>query len=198
MIKKSFCFFCLFCLFCLFDCCKDHKYSFKFKTQTKQKIAKHVILIGIDGWGSIFDKSSLPNIEFLMKNGSFSKHKRSVLPLGSATNWASMISGVGPETHGFTKWNSKCPVVKPILENGRGMSPTCFSLLAGYETGCAFDWEGMKYVIDSIAIGSLMNFSDNVDNLLGNTEVCAQYIANKKPTFFFCAFDGLSHKRLVF
>ena len=65
--------------------------------------AKHVIVIGIDGWASWClqqaDPATLPNIHYLMDNGSYTLKKRSVMPSASAINWASIFMGVPTEMH---------------------------------------------------------------------------------------------------
>lgn len=72
--------------------------------------AKHVVLIGLDGWGAYsVEKANMPAVKQLMDNGSYTLEKRSVLPSSSAVNWASMFMGAGPELHGYTEWGSKTP-----------------------------------------------------------------------------------------
>lgn len=54
--------------------------------------AKHVVLIGLDGWGAYsVEKANIPHIKQLMNDGSYTLTKRSVLPSSSAVNWASMF-----------------------------------------------------------------------------------------------------------
>ena len=58
--------------------------------------AKYVVLIGSDGFSSDVVRAhpgAFPNIEALMKNGSYTLERRSVLPSSSAVNWASMLMG---------------------------------------------------------------------------------------------------------
>lgn len=63
--------------------------------------AKHVIWIGLDGWGAYsVEKAEMPVTKQFMKDGSYTLKKRSVLPSSSAVNWASMFMGAGPEIHG--------------------------------------------------------------------------------------------------
>ena len=75
-----------------------------------KKKAKHVVMIGIDGWAAeavrMAPVSDLPNIHYLMDNGSWTLAKRSVMPSASAINWTSMFNGLPTEMHGFDKWNS--------------------------------------------------------------------------------------------
>ena len=70
--------------------------------------AKHVVLIGLDGWGAYsVPKADIPTIKQLMADGAYTLEKRSALPSSSAINWASMFMGAGPELHGYTQWG-KC------------------------------------------------------------------------------------------
>ena len=95
----------------------------------KQK-AKHVILIGMDGWGAYsVPKADIPAIKSLMTNGCYTLHSRSVLPSSSAINWASMFMGAGPELHGYTQWGSKTPELPSRVLNQHGIFPTIFQLL---------------------------------------------------------------------
>ena len=56
--------------------------------------AKHVVFIGLDGWGSYsVPKADIPHIKQLMADGSYTLEKRTVLPSSSAVNWASMLWG---------------------------------------------------------------------------------------------------------
>lgn len=96
----------------------------------KQK-AKHVILIGMDGWGAYsVSKADIPAIKSLMTNGCYTLHSRSVLPSSSAINWASMFMGVGTELHGYTTWGSKTPEIPSREVNERGDRSYHFFCLA--------------------------------------------------------------------
>ena len=67
--------------------------------------AKHVVYIGLDGWGSYsMPKANMPTVKSLMETGCYTMQKRTVLPSSSAVNWASMFMGAGPEVHGYTEW----------------------------------------------------------------------------------------------
>ena len=92
--------------------------------------AKHVVLIGLDGWGAYsVNKAEMPNVKKLMEEGSYTLKKRSVLPSSSAVNWASMYMGAGPELHGYTEWGSQTPELPSRVVNKHGIFPTVFSLL---------------------------------------------------------------------
>ena len=148
-------------------------FTFTTKAQTTA-LAKHVVLIGLDGWASHdFDKAhDVPNLLSLINNGSYTMHKRSVIPSSSGVNWATMFMGAGPEVHGHTTWNSKTPDVNPMSTNAHGIFPTIFSLVREQcpeaETGCTYEWEGIS----------------NCDHIV-------QYIIDKKPMLFIPVFDGI-------
>lgn len=169
-----------------------------------QPIANHVILIGLDGWAAYdLEKAhDIPNLQSLIQGGSYSMHKRSVIPSSSGVNWATMFMGVGPEMHGYTTWNSKTPEVASITTNDNGIFPTIFSIIREQrpeaETGCTFEWDGIKYVIDTLAISHVAYFKEGWTHVEENCDSIVRYIIEKKPVFFapcFDGIDGIGHKK---
>ena len=162
-----------------------------------QPLAKHVVLIGLDGWAAHdLDKApNIPNIRMLMQGGSVTLHKRSVLPSSSGVNWASMFMGAGPETHGFTTWDSEKHDLPFAFENEHGIFPTIFSIIReaypNAETGCTIEWEPIKYVVDTLAISYMEYFPGGADKVESNCTRIEQYIREQKPLFFAPCFDGL-------
>ena len=162
-----------------------------------QPIANHVILIGLDGWAAHdLDKAlDIPNLRSLMEGGACSMHKRSVIPSSSAVNWASMFMGAGPEMHGYTTWGSKKPEVPSIATNDNGIFPTIFSAIREQhpdaETGCTFEWDGIKYVIDTLSISHVKYFKEGWKHVEENCDNIVTYIKDKKPVFFAPCFDGI-------
>lgn len=161
--------------------------------------AGHVLLIGLDGWGaySVPKAHDIPNLKSLMENGSYTLHKRSVLKSESAINWASMFNGAPTEMHGYCNWNSRTPEVPSAYTNSRGIYPTIYSLLHEQRpkatTGCLMEWDGIKYLVDSAAIGYVA-VAQNYEK--DSTQLCRmaeQYIKEKKPTFLAVCFDQIDH-----
>jgi predicted AlkP superfamily pyrophosphatase or phosphodiesterase len=73
------------------------------QAQDKPYIVNHVIIVGVDGMSpNGIQNANTPNMDFMMKNGSYSFHARAVLPSSSSSNWSSMIMGAGTEVHGIT------------------------------------------------------------------------------------------------
>lgn len=160
--------------------------------------AGHVVMIAFDGWGAYsVPKAEIPNIRQLMSEGCYTLKKRSVLPSSSAINWASMFNGAGTEIHGYTEWNSQTPEIPSRVVNKHGVFPTIYSLLDEQcplaETGCLAEWEGIKYLIDSLAVdywGLSVNYEEQPQRLC---EMAEEYIKSKKPIFVSICFDQLDH-----
>ena len=65
-----------------------------------KRIADHVILIGLDGWGAYsVERADMPRVKAEMERGSWTLAKRSVFPSSSAPNWASMFMGDSTDLH---------------------------------------------------------------------------------------------------
>lgn len=161
--------------------------------------AKHVILIGIDGWGgySVAKAHDIPNLQSLMTNGAWTAKTRSVLPSSSAINWASMFNGAPTEIHGYTQWGSRKPEIPSAVVNSRGIFPSVFTLLREkypkIETGCIAEWDGIKYLVDSLTI-SYVDVANNYEK--DSEQLCRMaesYIKEKKPAFAAICFDQLDH-----
>ena len=163
----------------------------------KQK-AKHVILIGMDGWGAYsVPKADIPAIKSLMTNGCYTLHSRSVLPASSAINWASMFMGAGPEIHGYTEWGSQTPELPSRELNQHGIFPTVFQLYRDAdpkaEIGCIYDWDGIKYLVDTLSLSYHAQGPDYNTNPTALTEIAVKYITEKKPNLCAVIFDNPDH-----
>lgn len=160
--------------------------------------AKHVVLIGLDGWGAYsVPKADIPTIKQLMADGSYTLEKRSALPSSSAINWASMFMGAGPELHGYTQWGSKTPELPSRELNEHGIFPTIFQLLRDAEPdaeiGCLYEWAGIKYLVDTLALShhaQAPDYNKYPEALCGMAET---YIKEKKPHLLAVCFDNPDH-----
>ncbi len=167
------------------------------QSQAKKWRAKHVIVIGIDGWGgySVPKAKNIPNIRMLMAQGSYTLTKRAVLPSASAINWASMFNGAPTEMHGYTQWNSRRPEIPSMIENEHQKFPTIFSVLREQYPdaviGCIAEWDGIKHVTDTLAMDfyDVAEKSDNVHL----TQLAVKYIRERRPTLMAVCYDELDH-----
>ena len=92
----------------------------------------YVILIGVDGLGGeSVDRAECPNLRLLMRRGSWTLKARGVMPTVSAPNWASVLTGAGPEQHGITSngWFKKKARLEPVCRGENGLFPTIFAWL---------------------------------------------------------------------
>ena len=154
---------------------------------------KNVILIGADGFTPEVLKNNpgrYKNIESLIANGCWTLESRSVLPSSSAINWKTMISGAGSEMHGYTRWNTQIPDLKPIYTNKWGTFPTIFGEMREQrpesETGVIYSWEGIKYIYENEAVNYNMQCKEGNDREVIDKSI--KYIKDKKPNLLFIYF----------
>ena len=155
----------------------------------------HVVLLGFDGLaGTNLDSADcMPFLKSLAEKGAWTLHKRAVLPTWSATNWASMFMGVGPEGTGYTQWDSKFSVFTPSDKGPGGMFPTVFTQLhianPDAESFCACQWDGIKYVVDTSVISHVVLFPDSPEGTEDMANYAASHIAEKQPALSVLAWD---------
>ena len=184
---KKMIFFCL--LVMAVACCSEKQPQMK---------ASHVIFIGVDGVSTPAFKdpallARMPNVKMMMENGSYTLGKRSVMPSSSAINWATNFNGLPTEQHGYGHWNSSKPEIPAVLDNGRGMPPTIYTLLREQrpeaESGCVYNWDGIGPLLDTTILSYYL-YDPGYHNPDGYTmekytqERAVKYILEKKPTFF--------------
>lgn len=165
------------------------------ENETKQWKAEHVILIGLDGWGSYsVEKADMPNVKELMNEGAYTLQKRTVLPSSSAVNWASMFMGAGPELHGFTTWGSQTPDLPSRELNENGMFPNIFQLFRDAapdaEIGALFEWGGIRYVVDTLAVNHIGHFHNSDKTNTALTKAAVEYIVSEKPNLLTVIYDS--------
>lgn len=174
-------------------------FSVTLSCDAKGKVkAKHVILIGLDGWGAYsLPKADMPNTKKLMEDGAYTLKKRSTLPSSSAINWASMFMGAGPELHGYTDWGSKTPELPSRVLNQHGIFPTIFQLLRDdrpkAEIGCLHEWEGIKYLVDTLSLSYRHQVLDCNKTPKELGDKASSYIKEKHPDLLAICFDGPDH-----
>lgn len=174
-------------------------FSITLSCDAKGKVkAKHVILIGLDGWGAYsLPKADMPNTKKLMEDGAYTLKKRSTLPSSSAVNWASMFMGAGPELHGYTDWGSKTPELPSRVLNQHGIFPTIFQLLRDdrpkAEIGCLHEWEGIKYLVDTLSLSYRHQVLDCNKTPKELGDKASAYIKEKHPDLLAICFDGPDH-----
>lgn len=181
----------LICALALLFLCADASFAAKGK-------AKHVVLIGLDGWGAYsVGKADMPVVKKLMADGSYTLKKRSVLPSSSAVNWASMYMGAGPELHGYTEWGSQTPELPSRVIGKDGIFPTVFGLLREAdpkaEIGCICEWAGIRYVVDTLALNYDKHVAEASKDPKATSRYAVEYIKKAHPTLVNIVFDNPDH-----
>ena len=166
-------------------------------------IAKHVVLIGLDGWGAYsYENADMPNVKRLAAEGAYTLTKRSVLPSSSAVNWASMFMGAGPEIHGYTEWGSKTPELPSRELSHYGIFPSIWGLFRdaypNAEMGYIYEWEGMQYFVEMSAFNFTKQVSASEENPRGITDAAVDYISSSKPAFVGIIYDRPDHEGHTF
>ncbi|MBE9462387.1 alkaline phosphatase family protein [Dyadobacter subterraneus] len=157
---------------------------------------EHVIVIGVDGLSPDgIQKSKSPIIHDMIANGSVKWNVRTVLTSSSSQNWASMISGAGPEQHGVINndWEMDDHSLPPIVQEADGRFPTIFSVLhrekPEVEIGTVYHWDGFGRLFQKSAVNYDKRFSTEDSTATD----FIRYIKEKKPVLGFVHFDHVDH-----
>ena len=166
--------------------------------QKPQKdLASHVIIIGLDGWGSwCMEKGEYPFIREMMQEGSWTLDKRTVLPSSSGPNWGAMMNGTPVEATGIAS-NSDAPDFKPLVLTEHNAQPTIFHQLKKArpeaETGVICEWGDFLVYTDSLCLDHKVRIQDPGKNTESVVEESVKYIMDKKPVLCFIHIDALDH-----
>lgn len=167
-----------------------------FSFQNKKSDPKHVIIIGVDGLSpNGIQNAKTPILDNLMRIGSYTLNARGVLPTTSSTNWASMVSGAGPEQHGVTsnKWKRDKRILPPIVTGTEDIFPTIFGVSKEQRPeltiGAIYTWGGFGRLIERSSLSyDITNDNDDI-----TTTKSIAYIKEAKPDFLFVHFDDVDH-----
>lgn len=159
---------------------------------------QRLVIIGLDGLGSAYmDTLKIPVIRGLMAEGSYTLHKRSVLPSASAINWASIFNGLPTEIHGFTRWNTQTPDIPAPFVQENGLPVTLFTLCRranpGAKIGAIYEWNGVKYTLDTLAFNDRLCTVEDVIDPAFTTEKVVSYLKEEKPDVFYVHYDCPDH-----
>jgi hypothetical protein len=175
-------------LFGVFSCAEEGKVS--------NLSVKHVIVIGVDAMSpNGIINAETPIMDDMMANGSYTLNARGVLPTSSSTNWASMVSGSGPEQHGVTSngWERDDYTLPPVITGTEDIFPTIFGVAreqrSDLEIGAIYTWSGFGRLIERSALS--YDNTQKTDEL--TLEKATAYIKDKTPDFLFIHFDDVDH-----
>ncbi|MEZ4828282.1 MAG: alkaline phosphatase [Bacteroidia bacterium] len=163
---------------------------------TQPQGIRHVVVIGVDGLSPDgIRKAKTPNLDFLMKEGAFSLHARSVTPSSSSSNWASMIMGADVEQHGVHSNSYKRDdfILPPVVKGTEDIFPTIFGevnkQLPGAEIGAIYHWRDFGRLFEKSAVDYDVHDSTEA----GTALLAASYIREKQPAYCFVHLDHVDH-----
>ncbi|WP_215224082.1 alkaline phosphatase family protein [Echinicola shivajiensis] len=112
--------------------------------------AKHVILIGLDGFSlEGYKTAKHPNIDALFEDGVISTNTRTVMPSVTMPNWTSHLTGAGPEQHGVfgNGWEKEKHPLDPQEMDTEGYYPSIFKVakdnVPNIKTAFYFNWKSL-------------------------------------------------------
>jgi len=156
----------------------------------------HVVLIGIDGLGSEGLRAAhAATIHALIDSGASTLAARGVMPTVSSPNWASMISGAGPEQHGVTSndWEPARHDIDPVATDGAGIFPTMFGAvrrrMPDAAIGILHEWDGFARLVEPGA-ATVVRHEADADR---TADAAASFIRDRKPLLTVVHLDLVDH-----
>lgn len=154
---------------------------------------KHVIFIGLDGWGGNYNLNTMPFLKGKIDGGWYKLDKEAEMPTGSAPNWASIFMGVSPDVHGYLDWDAKEPSFSYDIEIENNIFPTIFQCLRKQkpdsEIGVFCQWEGIKYLVDTLSIDTLGYYPLKSYTNEYFCKRVEEYVSVQKPSLCAVIFD---------
>ena len=165
--------------------------------RAQKDVASHVIIIGLDGWGSwSMELGECPFIREKMSEGCYTLNKRTVLPSDSGPNWAAMLNGTPVESSGIAS-NSNEPEFTPLYLTEHDTQPTFFHLMAQQrpelERGVICEWGDFLNYADTLCLNYFRRIPQPVEHPNSVVEESVRYIIEAKPNICFIHIDALDH-----
>lgn len=161
---------------------------------------KHVLILGVDGLSSSgLRNAQTPVLDKLIRDGAITWKARTVLPTVSSPNWATIITGAGPEQHGVldNDWEVDKQTLTPITQDATHRFPTLFSLIKQHhpdaKIASVYHWDGFGRLYDQ----SVVDFDRHFSTADSCVSAFNSYLTKEKPTFAFLQLDhvdGAGHQ----
>jgi len=164
--------------------------------QVDRDSGPHVIVLGLDGLSvDGYARSKSPRIHELAARAAWTLEARGVMPTLSSPNWASIISGAGPEQHGITSNGilHKMATLSPVCHDENGKFPTIFGVLRRQRPSARIavfhDWDGFADLFEKNAPDMLRHVAGAAKTI----EAAAQYWEQNRPDLMFVHLDNVDH-----
>jgi predicted AlkP superfamily pyrophosphatase or phosphodiesterase len=157
---------------------------------------RSVIVFAVDGLGANVLRAKMPpHFQEFQREGAYSLAARGVMPTVTFPNFASMLSGAGPEQHGVTsnEWRPDQFTIAPSCKGEGGHFPTIFGLLRrtkpAAKMGMFFDGDGFPFIVEEGVPDKIGN-GQGPDATFG---MALEYITAEKPALVFLHLDLMDH-----
>ena len=155
-----------------------------------------VIIFAVDGLGANVLRAKMPpHFREFQREGAYSLVARGVMPTVTFPNFASMLSGAGPEQHGVTSndWRPDKFTIAPSCRGQGGHFPTIFGLLRQQQPaaklGMFFDGDGFPFIVEEGVLDKI-GTGQGPDPTF---TMALDYITSEKPTLVFLHLDLMDH-----
>jgi len=160
------------------------------------KPVRTVVILGVDGLGANVLRGGMPpHFREFQQQGAYSLKARGVMPTVTFPNFASMLSGAGPEQHGVTSndWRPDVFTIAPSCQGAGGHFPTIFGVLREQMPKATlamfFDGDGFPFIVeqgvpDKIAMGQGAD---------ATFALAMEYLTRAKPALMFLHLDLMDH-----
>jgi predicted AlkP superfamily pyrophosphatase or phosphodiesterase len=144
--------------------------------------ARHVVFIGLDGWGADFvSKADMPTVKRMIAGGASTLECWNVLPTSSWPNWSSLFSGAPPEE---LRSQDNFPSIFSLLKE---KSPAATAVFF-------YEWSKLK----DICTAESADMKGDIQSDAESARAVAAYIKEKNPTLTVVVFnepDSTGHSK---
>jgi predicted AlkP superfamily pyrophosphatase or phosphodiesterase len=134
--------------------------------------AKHLVFIGLDGWGGVYvPKANMPTVKRMMSEGAWTIDAKSVMPSVSWPNWTSIFCGAPQKQDNANDYTS---IFSVVINNKQTSKPGFF-----------YEWTELQKICPDSAAEKHEIFSN-----LESARKVAAFIIEQKPFFTAVSFDG--------
>ncbi len=155
-----------------------------------------VIIFAVDGLGANVLRAKMPpHFREFQRESAYSLEARGVMPTVTFPNFASMLSGAGPEQHGVTSndWRPDKFTIAPSCRGEGGHFPTIFGLLRQHRPAAKlamfFDGDGFPFIVEE-GVPDKIGTGQGSDTTLA---MALDYITSARPTLVFLHLDLMDH-----
>lgn len=140
--------------------------------------AKHLVFIGLDGWGGAYvAKAHMPTVKRMMNEGSSSIEYIGVMPSNSWPNWSALFNGAS-----LTDQNTEnFPSIISLINKNK----------PEYKSVFFYEWSEMKNICRNDNIDII-----TIESKVESATLIAEYIIAEKPNFTSVVFnqpDSVGH-----